>query len=66
VVPSFAAEEGKLELEKWGYKGKIETASSSPAGSVPCLELPDGKILKGAKPVMGWLKEGAAGSLKDN
>ncbi|NHM28067.1 hypothetical protein G7K71_13980 [Desulfofundulus sp. TPOSR] len=53
VVPELAVRTGEEKLKEAGYSGKVRTSSSSPAGKVPCLVLPDGRMFVGAREVAG-------------
>lgn len=51
VVPERAFEEGLRELRGYGYLGPAAAASASPSRRLPCLALPDGKLVNGSRGV---------------
>jgi len=59
VVPELAFRVGEDKLRGLGYSGRIRISAASPVGAVPCLVLPDGRILKGAREVAAWFQETA-------
>ncbi|WP_027718967.1 glutathione S-transferase N-terminal domain-containing protein [Desulfovirgula thermocuniculi] len=57
VVPELAFHAGEEKLTALGYRGKAGVSAASPAGKVPCLVLPDGRILTGAGEVTAWFQK---------
>ena len=57
IVPELALRAGENELVGLGYTGKVRTSAASPAGKVPCLVLPDGRLLTGAEEVTAWFQK---------
>ncbi|MBC7104485.1 MAG: hypothetical protein H5T97_00945, partial [Firmicutes bacterium] len=47
VVPEWAFEEGLRELRGHGYRGQASAAPASPSRRLPCLALPDGRLVNG-------------------
>lgn len=52
VVPSSAAPEGRRMLREMGYRGELLSAPASPAGGLPCLRLPGGRVLVGREEIL--------------
>ncbi|MDN5375129.1 MAG: hypothetical protein PWQ39_169 [Thermacetogenium sp.] len=56
VVPNYAMAQGEAMLRKMGYTGKLVSAPASPSGGIPCLQMPDGRLLVGRQEIMRVLK----------
>jgi hypothetical protein len=48
VVPEAALADGEKELRGLGYSGPVAAAPVSPSGGVPCVRLPDGRVVTGS------------------
>ena len=56
VIPSSALNKGEEMLKEMGYTGKLVSAPASPSSEIPCLQMPDGRLLVGQQKIIRVLK----------
>lgn len=56
VVPYFGMTEGEKLIRELGYQGKVISASKPPSGALPCLVLPDGRMLSGKSQLLSFVE----------